>query len=82
MSMVPWKGRISSRLLSQFRMRKRRSRTKRERKQQKDKEKNCFTDVKQNVSVVVFAQQRVLRRAQSVMKSRNQHVTKLVILMK
>ena len=42
MSMVPWKGRISSRLLSQFRMRKRRSRTKRERKQQKDKEKELF----------------------------------------
>ena len=42
MSMVPWKGRISSRLLSQLRMRKRRSRTKRERKQQKDKEKELF----------------------------------------
>ena len=40
MSMVKWKGRTSSSLLSQLRMRKRRSRTRRERKQQKDKEKD------------------------------------------
>ena len=39
------------------------------------------TDVRQNVSVVVFAQQRVLRSAQSVMKSRNQHAAKLLVIL-
>ena len=59
-----------------------RSRTRRRKHNRRIKKSNLFTDVKQNVSAVVFAQQSGLRSTQSVMKSRNQHAAKfLVVLM-
>ena len=63
-----------------MRMSKGRSRTRGKRKHSRMiKKRNCFTDVKQNVSAVVFAQQRILRSAQSVMKLRNQQAAKLLV---
>ena len=60
---------------------KMRSRTRRRKHNRRIKKSNFFTDVKQNVSVVVFAQHSGLRSTQSVLKSRNQHAAKLLIVL-
>ena len=53
---------------------------KRKKNSKRIKKRNCFTDVRQNKSVAVFVQQRVIRSPQLVLKSRNQHAAKLLVI--